>query len=211
MWKRVCGFEWGEELMGSLEEYSGTIQAIVAILNLFLVSWFSVYSYYLSKKNRSMELYLNLQQEIKACIGEVNECIKYFSEKQQTTSEYLYNLSNSTASDSRDHEDLANQVISNLSKIILKLRTIIILVEDLHVFMDCKDKNIIQNISILNLFKLSLIREHPIMKYENCVNGPETIWLDAEYFTLQAFDNTMPILENLENILNRSKETKALT
>ena len=80
--------------MDFLQSYNGSIQAVAAVLNLFLIGALTFYSHRLQKKNYSIELYSRLQQEIKDCIGEINECIKYFTIQEHKTSLYLHELHN---------------------------------------------------------------------------------------------------------------------
>ncbi|WP_171065642.1 hypothetical protein [Acinetobacter lwoffii] len=195
-----------EGMMDFLQSYNGSIQALAAVLNLIFVGALAFYSHKLQKKNYSIELYSRLQQEIKDCIGEINECIKYFTIQEHKTSLYLYELHNKKDDDPY-HIDLAEHILRDLNKILISLKTLRFLTSELNSpleLKDFKDNLQISNLSKLNSFKHFLLANHPAIRYEDHVNGAESHWVDEEYSANKAFRETTEIIETLERIL-RSK------
>lgn len=193
-------------MMDFLQSYNGSIQALTAVLNLIFVGALAFYSHKLQKKNYSIELYSRLQQEIKDCIGEINECIKYFTIQEHKTSLYLYELHNKKDDDPY-HIDLAEHILRDLNKILISLKTFRFLTSELNSpleLKDFKDNLQISNLSKLNSFKHFLLANHPAIRYEDHVNGAESHWVDEEYSANKAFRETTEIIETLERIL-RSK------
>ena len=193
-------------MMDFLQSNNGSIQAVAAVLNLFLIGALTCYSHRLQKKNYSIELYSRLQQEIKDCIGEINECIKYFTIQEHKTSLYLHELHNKK-DDNPYHIDLAEHILRDLDRILISLKTLRFLTSELNSpleLKDFKDNLQISNLSKLNSFKHFLLANHTVIRYEDHVNGAESHWVDEDYSANKAFRETIEIIETLERIL-RSK------
>ena len=193
-----------EGMMDFLQKYNGSIQAVAAVLSFFLIGGLTCYSHRLQKKNYSIELYSRLQQEIKDCIGEINECIKYFTIQEHKTSLYLHELHNKK-DDNPYHIDLAEHILRDLDRILISLKTLRFLTSELNSpleLKDFKDNLQISNLSKLNSFKHFLLTNHPVIRYEDHVNGAESHWVDEDYSANKAFRETMEIIETLERILS---------
>lgn len=193
------------ELIEFLGQNSDAIQAIVAILNFGLIGLLTYIGIKLQNKNYSMELYSKIQQEIIVCIGEINECVQYFRSKELNVSQYLQTLDNYGAGDP-DNEQLAQKEIKNLRDILYKLKIIKIMIEDGNTLIDLRNPNneqLIYELSKINSFKVSFINNSPIKMYDSCIKGADAVWLDGDSCITNAYDETIQILEGLEDLLGR--------
>lgn len=193
------------ELVEFLSQNNGAIQAIVAILNFGLIGLLTYLGIKLQNKNYSMELYSKIQNEITVCIGEINLCMQYFQSKELSRSQYLQVLDSHGAGEP-DNEALANTEIQNLRDILYRLKIIKLTIEDENTLIDLhnlNNKQLIHELSKINSFKLSLITNNPIKIYDSCIKGAESLWLDHASCIDNAHEETIPKLEELEDILNQ--------
>jgi hypothetical protein len=183
------------------------IEAIVAVLNLILISLLTYRGYTLQNKVQSMELFSKTQQESLFCQNLISDFIVSFEQRAFTTSSYLKTLYDVGAGDP-PYEELAQHYIEEYNSILENLRNMKVSFQEACYDLTpekLSDKVLrLKSIEITHL-KVFLSTHSPVTVFNYNLDGPSSIWLDDEHKYNLAFTETKKVLIEI------NKKIEALT